>query len=184
MPEGQRNCRRQGGSRDDNTVGLPVDGFDREGAAFRVRRMDPGDRAALAAMYADFEPKRAAQGLPPADAEAIARWLDRILGEGVHLLVEVGGQVRGHAMLLRIDAQRAELANFLHQSIRYRGIGTQLNRIVLALAHAAGYRRVWLCVEPGNRPAVRSYERAGFRLKPGQIWAPEVEMEAELESPP
>ncbi len=160
---------------------LPFDGLDRTGGAFRVRRYLPEDRAALAAMYADFEPKRAAQGLPPGDADGIARWLDRILAQGEHLLVEVGGTVRGHAMLLRIDAQRAELANFLHQSIRNRGIGTRLNRIVLALARAGGFRKVWLCVEPGNRPAIRSYERAGFRLLPGQIWAPEVEMEAELD---
>lgn len=162
-------------------VVLPFDGIDRNGGAYRVRRYVAEDRPGLAAMYADFEPKRAAQGLPPAYADGIARWLDRVLADGEHLVVEVGGIVRGHAMLLRIDPERAELANFLHQSIRFRGIGTRLNRIVLALARAGGFRRVWLCVEPGNRPAIRSYERAGFRMRPGQIWAPEVEMEAELE---
>ncbi len=172
----------EGSGRADEPGTLPADFVDRNGGAFRVRRFLPEDRPALAAMYADFEPKRAAQGLPPGDAEGIARWLDRILAEGVHLLVEVAGEVRGHAMLLRIDAERAELANFLHQSVRFRGIGTRLNRIVLALARDGGYRRVWLCVEPGNRPAIRSYERAGFRMVPGQIWAPEVEMVAELET--
>ncbi len=163
---------------------LPLALTDRSGAPFDVRLFAPGDRAALQAMYQDFEPKRAAQGLPPADAAAIARWLDRILAEGTHLVVEVAGAVLGHAMLLPMSAERAELANFLHQSIRYRGIGTRLNRIILSLARDAGLSRVWLCVEPGNRPAVRSYERAGFRMTPGQMWAPEVEMEAVLEDPP
>jgi hypothetical protein len=36
-------------------------------------------------------------------------------------------------------------------------------------------------VEPFNRAAVRSYEKAGFRRLPGTLWAPEIEMEASLE---
>lgn len=160
---------------------LPVTLVDRQGRAFRVRLYVPADRPLLEAMYAGFEPKRAAQGLPPGKPDAIVRWLDRILADGRHLLVEIEGRVLGHAMLLPMDAERAELANFLHQSIRNRGIGTELNRLILSLARDGRYRRVWLSVEPGNRPAIRSYERAGFRLRPGQMWAPEVEMEAVLD---
>jgi hypothetical protein len=37
-----------------------------------------------------------------------------------------------------------------------------------------------LSVEPGNRAAVRSYEKAGFRRLPGSNWAPEVEMAVDL----
>ncbi len=160
---------------------LPVTLTDRQGRAFQVRLFVPADRAALEAMYAGFEPKRVAQGLPPGKPEVVARWLDRILAEGQHLLVEIEGVLLGHAMLLPMGGERAELANFLHQSIRNRGIGTELNRLVLALARDGHYRKVWLSVEPGNRPAIRSYERAGFRMRPGQMWAPEVEMEVVLE---
>jgi RimJ/RimL family protein N-acetyltransferase len=162
---------------------LPAVRVDRQGRPFLVREMVAADRPALQAMYEAFEPKRAAQGLPPGDPESIARWLERVIPEGLHLVIEVEGLIRGHAMLLRIDQDRAELANFLHQDVRYRGIGTHVNRLILELAREAKYRRVWLCVEPGNRPAVRSYERAGFRMKPGEIWAPEVEMEVVLEPP-
>jgi hypothetical protein len=35
-------------------------------------------------------------------------------------------------------------------------------------------------VEPYNRPAVRSYEKAGFRFVPATIYSPEVEMELPL----
>ncbi len=160
---------------------LPVSLTDRQGRPFVVRLYVPADRPALEAMYTAFEPKRVAQGLPPGKPEAIVRWLDRILADGQHLLVEIEGTLLGHAMLLPMDAERAELANFLHQSIRNRGIGTALNRLILSLARDGHYRRVWLSVEPGNRPAIRSYERAGFRMRPGQMWAPEVEMEATLE---
>lgn len=159
---------------------LPATLVDRQGRPFRARELVAADRAALQAMYEAFQPKRAAQGLPPADPAGIARWLDRVLADGTHLVIEVEGVVRGHAMLLRIDHERAELANFLHQDVRNRGIGTHVNRLILEVAREQGFGKVWLCVEPGNRPAVRSYERAGFRMKPGQIWAPEVEMEAVL----
>lgn len=157
---------------------LPASLVDRTGQPYVVRLYVPADRAPLEAMYLDFQPKRAAQGLPPSDCDGIRRWLDRVLADGTHLVVEVEAVVRGHAMLLPMSAERAELANFLHQSVRFRGIGTQLNRIILSLAQDQHFHRVWLCVEPGNRPAVRSYERAGFRRRAGELWSPEVEMEA------
>jgi ribosomal protein S18 acetylase RimI-like enzyme len=160
---------------------LPRTHTDRLGRPFTVRRYTPGDRLALEAMYIAFEPKRGAQGLPPA-LGGIARWLDRVLVDGEHVLVEAEGAVRGHLMLLAMKDGRAELANFLHQAIRNRGIGTTLNRLALDLARDAGYRRVWLCVEPTNIPAVRSYEKAGFHRLPGTLWSPEIEMEAALDA--
>ncbi|MBX6365056.1 MAG: GNAT family N-acetyltransferase [Gemmatimonadetes bacterium] len=154
---------------------------DKKGRTFRVRYLTPADRPALRAMYRDFEPKRAAQGLPPAGDAALDRWLDRVLATGTHLVVEVDDVLAGHAMLIPMEEEgAAELANFLHQSVRNRGIGTELNRIAVDLARDAGYRRVWLSVEPSNRAAVRSYEKAGFRLLPGFLWAPEVEMAVDL----
>jgi diamine N-acetyltransferase len=159
---------------------LPAALIDREGRPFTVRRLHAGDRPALDAMYRSFEPKRCAQGLPPHE-NGIARWLDRVLAGGDHLGVVVDGELLGHVMLLPIAEGRVELANFLHQGIRNRGIGTFINRIALDVARHAGMTRVWLCVEPFNRAAVRSYEKAGFRRLPGTLWAPEIEMEADLE---
>lgn len=161
-------------------VRLPVRRTDRLGQPYTVRSYRPEDRAALEAMYDAFEPKRIAQGLPPAREEQRRRWLDRVLGVGIHLVVEIEGEVLGHLMLIPMDDGGAELANFLHQHVRNRGIGTALNRIALALAREAGFRRVWLSVEPPNRAAIRSYEKAGFRCLPGSLWAPEIEMEAEV----
>jgi L-amino acid N-acyltransferase YncA len=160
---------------------LPAALLDREGRPFVVRRLRPEDRLALEAMYRAFEPKRVAQGLPPDEPRLVA-WLDRVLAHGVHMVVDVDGEVSGHLMLLPMDDGRVELANFLHQSSRNRGIGTTINRVALDVARAHGWRAVWLCVEPSNRAAVRSYEKAGFRRLPGSLWAPEIEMQAELET--
>jgi ribosomal protein S18 acetylase RimI-like enzyme len=158
---------------------LPAALIDRDGRPFVVRRYVPEDRRALEAMYAAFEPKRGAQGLPPA-LERIPRWLDRVLAAGDHLVIEVDGAVLGHLMLLPMEEGRAELANFLHQSIRSRGIGTIINRIAQQVARDAGHSRLWLCVEPTNIPAVRSYQKAGFHRLPGTLWSPEIEMEVDL----
>jgi GNAT superfamily N-acetyltransferase len=158
---------------------LPVSLLDRGGRPFVVRRYVPADRRGLELMYLDFEPKRGAQGLPP-HAGGVARWLDGVLAGGQHVMVQVDGTVRGHLMLLPMHDGRVELANFLHQSARNRGIGTALNRIALDLARGVGARGVWLCVEPTNRAAVRSYEKAGFRRLPGTLWEPEIEMEHAL----
>lgn len=129
-------------------------------------------------MYVDFEPKRVAQGLPPQDEAAIDRWLSRVLPRGIQVVVEVDGRLVGHFMLIPMDGDAVELANFLHQSVRGRGIGTALNRMAIQLAREAGFRRVWLSVEPSNCAAVKSYQRAGFRPRPASLLAREIEMEA------
>jgi L-amino acid N-acyltransferase YncA len=155
-------------------------GTDKQGRPFQVRPFEPGDRGALRAMYETFEPKRGAQGLPPAHSSQIDRWLDTILADGFHLVVMAAGTVAGHGMLLPFAPDAAELANFLHQSIRDRGIGTALNRALLEVARDQGFRTVWLSVEPSNRRAIRSYEKVGFQRRPGSVWSPELEMEIRL----
>lgn len=153
---------------------------DKAGAPFTVRAYEPDDQSKLAAMYADFEPKRAAQGLPPEGDDRIRQWLERVLRTGRHLIVEVDGRVLGHLMLIPQENGTTELANFLHQSIRNRGIGTALNTLGIRVARDAGLSALWLSVEPANKPAIRSYEKAGFRQLPGSLWAPEIEMSVAL----
>jgi RimJ/RimL family protein N-acetyltransferase len=160
---------------------LPVQLTDKEGRAFTVRPLRPEDRAALEAFYAGFEPARAAQGLPPQGEARIRRWLDRILATGLHVGVEHGPLLLGHAMLIATDdPQVSEYAIFLHQSVRGHGLGTEINRLVVALARGLGVHRLWLSVEPENRAAVRSYEKAGWRYLPATLYSPELEMELVL----
>ncbi|HEX8695289.1 MAG TPA: GNAT family N-acetyltransferase [Longimicrobium sp.] len=160
---------------------LPATFTDKGGHVFSVRELRPDDRAALEAFYADFDPKRAAQGLPPEGPARVARWLDGILPSGRHLVVEREGRMVGHAMLMPTGREGVrEYAIFLARDVRGQGVGTQVNRLSVELAKAMDVRRLWLSVEPTNRPALRSYEKAGFRFRPGTIYSPEVEMELDL----
>ena len=163
------------------TTQLPLVLFDKQGEPFTVRKMEPVDRVALSDMYMDFRPKRAAQGLPPENEYGLRRWLDHILKGGEHLLVEVDDVVLGHLMLIPMeDWGSIELAIYLHQSIRGRGIGTAMNKVAVNLARLAGYQRVWLSVEITNMPAIRSYQKAGFKRIPSRLLAHEIEMEVSL----
>jgi RimJ/RimL family protein N-acetyltransferase len=155
--------------------------LDRTGVPFLVCPYHSGAREALERFYLEFEPKRAAQGLPPASAERISKWLESVLPRGIHLLACRDQKLIGHALLIPTDEPgAAEYAVFLHQDVRGRGMGTELNRIALETARTAGLRRIWLCVAPHNRAAIKSYERVGFRFLPGTIYSPEAEMQIEL----
>ncbi|HEX6910839.1 MAG TPA: GNAT family N-acetyltransferase [Longimicrobium sp.] len=162
-------------------MALPVTLRDREGHVFTVRPYHPQDRPLLDAFYDAFEPKRAAQGLPPQGTARIERWLDGVLPTGTHLIVEVEGRLAGHAMLMPTGKEGVrEYAIFLDQSVRGRGMGTQVNRVSAEVARTLDVDRLWLSVEPHNRPAVRSYQKAGYRFRPATLYSPELEMELEL----
>lgn len=158
-------------------ITLPTVRHDKRGDAFVVRPYAPGDRAELAEFYHSFEPKRAAQGLPPKGEDRVARWLDTVLPHGLHLLALRDDLLVGHALLIPTgDPDAAEYAVFLRKETRGRGVGTELNRVAIGVARASGIARLWLSVEPSNRAAIRSYEKAGFRFLPGTIFSAEVEM--------
>jgi L-amino acid N-acyltransferase YncA len=165
---------------------MPMQVVDKSGCTYQVRPFLPGERSALEQFYASFEPKRTAQGLPPADAQPIRRWLNEVLPKGLHLLVERDdGGVVGHMMLVPAIGISGclELATFIHQSVRNRGLGTLLNELAVRIAKAAGMSRIWLSVELSNKAAMKSYENVGFRRTGGSLWAPEVEMEIDLTTP-
>ena len=160
---------------------LPALLHDKEGREFSVRLMRAQDRRALEAFYDAFDPKRAAQGLPPDGQARVGRWLSQILPNGTHLAVERGGHLVGHAMLLPMDTPGVEeYAIFLAREVRGQGVGTRVGKLAVEVARATGAKRLWLSVEPNNRAAVRSYEKAGFRFVPATVYSPEVEMELPL----
>lgn len=162
-------------------VPLPVYCLDKQGEPFGVRLLRADEQPGLEAFYAEFEPKRAAQGLPPLGAERVAQWLSAVLPDGVHLVVDVAGAIRGHAFLVPGNRDdEVEYAIFLDKRVRGRGVGTRVNEVAIAVARALGRRRLWLSVEQHNRPAIRSYQNVGFRFLPGTLFSDEVEMELEL----
>jgi len=133
----------------------------------------------LVEMYNDFEPKRAAQGLPPLGRDRIVAWLRHLQKSGHNLLALWNGEVIGHSMLCPMERLRAEFAIFLHQDFRNQGIGTRLTEVTLRYARRKGLRSVWLSVEVNNRCAIRVYKNQGFHVS--AMFGPEQEMTLDLE---
>lgn len=129
-------------------------------AAVELRRARPEDRAALEAMYATFEPKAEALGLPPLHAPDTVRWLDQ-LAAFPNFLAWVGDRVVGHGAVCA-DGDTAEVAVFVHQDFRNRGIGRRLLNELIAEAQRLGLRRIWGIAAADNVPMLRLAYSCGF----------------------
>jgi len=127
-------------------------------ATLELRRATPDDRELLAGMYHSFEPKAAAQGLPPRhDPE---RWLAG-LSVYPNFLAIVGGRLAGHSVLCA-DGGTAEIAVFVHQDFRGRGLGKRLLAEMVHEARRQGLRRVWGVTDLDNVPMLRLARALGF----------------------
>jgi RimJ/RimL family protein N-acetyltransferase len=136
---------------------------DKSGKEFVIGVSGPEQLPALLAMYADFSPRPASQGLPPEDPETCARWAKGIMEMGENLLAWREERVIGHAALVP-DPKResAEFVIFVHQASRGLGIGTELTRATLDRARQGGLKTVWLTVAMSNFIAIRLYRRLCF----------------------
>lgn len=154
--------------------------LDKGGRPFAVDlfRGDETHARALRLMYAAFEPKECAQGLPPRGNGHRDRWLDGLLGSPVNLFARREGEVVGHAVLLDMTpGKRAEYLVFVHQEHQDCGIGSALTRATRDAARALGYSQLWLTVGLLNTRAIHVYERAGFQ----RVGPPDGEWEMAVE---
>jgi L-amino acid N-acyltransferase YncA len=126
--------------------------------AFELRVGTPADRSALLEMYESFEPKASAMGLPP--RYGIQQWLES-LQKFTNLLIWADHQVVGHGILCPQD-DSAEVAVFIHQDFRSRGLGKLLLSELVKEARRMGLRRVWGITELDNVPMLRLARSLGF----------------------
>jgi L-amino acid N-acyltransferase YncA len=127
-------------------------------SGFDLRRGAPADMPALVAMYESFEPKGAALGLPPrANPE---RWLADVSGFP-NFVVSREGRIVGHGLVCP-DGDAAEVAVFVHQSERSRGLGKWLLSALVDEARQLGLRRIWGTTDWENVPMLRLAHSLGF----------------------
>lgn len=131
----------------------------------RIRVVGPSQRDLLVRMYDRFDPLGLALGLPPPTAEARREWIGDTLRHGVNLAAfSPAGEVVGHCFLAADTAGSAELAIFVHQESRRRGVGTALVKAALEWGSAVGLLRVWSITSSENRAALHLQENCGFRM--------------------
>jgi RimJ/RimL family protein N-acetyltransferase len=146
-----------------------------------LRTFEEPDSESLFEMYCQFEPKGEFQGLPPQTAPQIKKWLTQLCERGFYQsVIVVGDLIVGHAALCPSQQEtEAELAMFLHQDYRGRGLGKKLLLGTLNFGcKSLELHRVWLFVTGSNPIALRLFERAGFRPGPdGDPLTWEIELE-------
>jgi RimJ/RimL family protein N-acetyltransferase len=154
------------------------------GAEIRIRAVGPPQRDLLIGMYDRFDPLGVAFGLPPRTAEARREWIGGALGHKVNIAAfSPAGEVVGHCFLAAGRPGSAELAIFVRQESRRRGVGTALVRAALEWGVATGLRRVWTMTSPDNRAALRLQESCGFRVTKSAFPASELEIDLLVPTP-
>jgi RimJ/RimL family protein N-acetyltransferase len=146
--------------------------------SIRIREIGPAQRDLLVGMYDRFVPLGAALGLPPPAPEERRAWVGRALAHKVNVAAfSPAANVVGHCFLAADQAGSAELAIFVDQEFRGRGVGTALVMAALEWGAETGLRRVWSLTSSDNRAALRLQERCGFRVQAVSV---EIEMEVDL----
>ncbi|MCW5977970.1 MAG: GNAT family N-acetyltransferase [Bryobacteraceae bacterium] len=143
---------------------------------YSVRAYEAGDAPGLFSMYQGFEPRGSAMGLPPMRAERTHDWLEHLGSSAHNLIALVNDRIIGHAILAKSDTDVAELAVFVRQEYRRRGVGTALSRAAAAQARTLGYRRLWAAGSADNAPAIRMVMKCGFHRASGAAGEMELDL--------
>ncbi|HEV2387431.1 MAG TPA: GNAT family N-acetyltransferase [Candidatus Acidoferrales bacterium] len=129
-----------------------------KGQEAEIRLGTTADRGELLAMYQGFEPKAASLGLPP--HSQLEQWIAG-LAPFLNFLAYADGKLVGHAVLCP-EGDAGEVAVFVHQDFRGRGIGRRLLATLLEQARRMGLRKAWGMTEPDNLPLLRLVRTLGF----------------------
>lgn len=140
-----------------------------------IRPIEPGDDAAVAAIIREVMTSFGAcgPGFALSDAEVGRMSEAYAVPRTAYLVVEESGRVIGGAGIAPLeggDADTCELRKmyFLPEA-RGRGLGARMLTACLERARELGFRRCYLETLTGMDAAMRLYERAGFRRRPGPL---------------
>jgi GNAT superfamily N-acetyltransferase len=143
----------------------------------RIRALGRPQRDLLIEMYDRFEPLGAALGLPPHVEEARREWVDVALSHNMNLAaLSPGGSAVGHCFLAADKTGSAELAVFVHQEFRRRGVATALVKAMLEWGRVLGLRRIWT-LTGSEKLARRLQKRFGFHLTNSAFHGTELEIQ-------
>jgi RimJ/RimL family protein N-acetyltransferase len=156
----------------------PTEVRTRKERALTVQAYSCEDFAALVEMYASFEPKRVAQGLPPPDVPRITRWLDQIQSKSHQLLAFDGEKIVAHTILCPIRQTEVEFTIFVLQDHREEKLGTVMSQLTMAWALEMGFSKVFLTTEFSNYRAIGLFRKLGFHTN--SSYGDECEMVIDL----
>jgi ribosomal protein S18 acetylase RimI-like enzyme len=124
----------------------------------------------------------------PHDEEQLRDPDTHILAEGGEVLLAVAGdgEIVGTCAVIASGPGEFELAKMSVAEHFRRGVGNKLCETAVTRARGNGARRLWLESNRQLTPALRLYEKAGFRetpLVPSPYTRADIRMELTFESP-
>jgi RimJ/RimL family protein N-acetyltransferase len=138
-----------------------------ETARLRLRRLVPGDLAALHAIHSREDVTRWLYWSPRDEDEvraSLEAHIARPSDEGVVLAIDLDGELIGTANVAVGEHRQGEIGFMLHPEHQGHGYATEAAEAIVELAFGT-YRlhRVYGCVEPRNTASVRVLERLRMR---------------------
>ena len=143
----------------------------------RIRAVGLSERDLLIGMYEQFDPLGVALGLPPYTEEGRRSWIGEALAQKINGAAFAAGHLVGHCFLAANQPDSAELAIFVHQDFRRKGVGSGLVKSALKWAGAAGFQRIWSLTSCKNMAALRLQLRCGFRVAKSDFHTAEMEID-------
>jgi len=159
---------------------LPHAFINKKGKAIMINTLEDEICQQLIDMYLAYQPRNSFQGLPPIKDAACVKWVQHMIANGVNLVaLSFREGVVGHTALFPIDKQACENLVVVSPPLQNTGIGTELTRCCIQLAHEIGFETIRLSVEATNVRARHVYKKCGFEYLDYRH-AGEVEMELDL----
>lgn len=141
----------------------------------RIRRIEPADDPAVAAIIRTVMPEFGASGPGFAINDPEVDFMSRAYAapRSAYWVLDADGRVIGGGGVAPLDGGPADTCElrkmyFLPEA-RGRGLGERLGRLVLAHARELGFCRCYLETLTGMDAALRLYAKLGFRPRPGPL---------------
>jgi putative acetyltransferase len=149
----------------------------RSATAFRLRPIEAGDDAAVAAIIRSVMPEFGATGEGFAINDPEVDWMHRAYAapRSAYFVVERDGVVEGGGGVAPLEGGDADVCElrkmYFLPSLRGLGAGAAVMARCLEAARGFGFRRCYLETLCGMDAAMRLYERTGFRRIDGPLGA-------------
>lgn len=133
-----------------------------------ARRAQPGDAAAIAAIYAPFVTDSAVSfETDPPDTAEIARRIAEIGGKYPWLVADDGGRVVGYAYGSQHSARAAygwsaDVSIYLHPDYRRQGLGRRLYGVLFPILERQGFRSLYAGATVPNAGSVALHRAMGM----------------------
>jgi len=141
----------------------------KDGRIVKIRKFRISDKEKLIEMYESLSDDAVRWGSPPYNRERLEKgWLSN-LQNLIAIVAFYKDKIVGHAQIFKFPNPRrkgmGDLIIYLHQDFHNVGLGTAMLTKLIELAKEEGLHRVSLDVIADNKPAIRLYQKFGFKVE-------------------